>query len=231
MGTWWTRTLKRFHPEGIPWPASVLYDCLSGTEVFRQHYTLVAEDVRSYGGNPRRILDIGTGPGGLLLALRAEFPEAQLIGLDISAAMLDRARRNIRRAAQGRSSGGIDLVLADAQGLPFDDDTFDVVVSTGSIHHWKDAVAGLSEAHRVLKAGGWALIYDLVRHTPEAVRRDVRARFGGFRLALLWLHSFEEPFLDPEEMVDLGRQTAFTVKGTSFVGALCCLVLGKGAEA
>lgn len=235
MGTWWTRTLKRVHPEGIPWPASVLYNALSGTDIFRRHYTLVAADVRGHGGDAGRILDVGTGPGWLLPALRVEFPRAELVGVDISPAMVSQARRNVVGpgrspgcSGQARDAGGIEVVLAGAQRLPFADGTFDRVVSTGSIHHWKDAVAGLEEAHRVLKPGGHALIYDLVRHTPEAVRRDFRKRFGGFWLALLWIRSFEEPFLAPEEMEALGRQTAFEVEGTRFVGALCCLVLRKG---
>ncbi|MFH1910516.1 MAG: hypothetical protein ABIK91_00580, partial [Pseudomonadota bacterium] len=46
---------------------------------------------------------------------------------------------------------------------------------------------------------------------------------------LLWLHSFEEPFLNAEEMDALGRRTDFVVEGTRFTGALCCLVLRKAA--
>ena len=70
--------------------------------------------------------------------------------------------------------------------------------------------------------------YELVaRDMPKAICDDVRAQFGGFRLALLWLHSFEEPFLDVEELVALGKRTAFLLEGTRFTGALCCLVLRK----
>jgi len=45
----------------------------------------------------------------------------------------------------------------------------------------------------------------------------------------LWLHSFEEPFLNAEQMEALGRRTDFVVKGTRFTGALCCLILRKAA--
>jgi SAM-dependent methyltransferase len=123
----------------------------------------------------------------------------------------------------------IQVRIANANVLPFADGTFDRVVSTGSLHHWKDPIRALSEAHRVLKADGYALMYDLVRDTPKAVFEDIRARFGGFRLALLWLHSFEEPFLNAEDMEALGRRTDFAVEGTRFAGALCCLVLRKAA--
>jgi ubiquinone/menaquinone biosynthesis C-methylase UbiE len=110
------------------------------------------------------------------------------------------------------------LSVTDANALPFADATFHCVVSTGSLHHWKDPIHALSEAERVLKPGGHALIYDLVRDMPKAVCKDIRARFGGFRFALLWLHSFEEPFLNAEEMETLGRRTDFLVEGTKFTG-------------
>jgi len=217
--------MKRLHPEGIPWPATVLYDAMSSTKIFMRHYDLVAHDVAHYGA-VERILDIGTGPGYLLLAMRKTLPDTELVGVDISPPMVAQAQRNMK--TYGRDSN-IEVQVADANALPFADDTFDYVVSTGSLHHWKDPIHALSEAHRVLKRGGYALLYDLVRDMPKAVFEDVRTKFGGFRLALLWLHSFEEPFLDVEEMEALGRRTAFTLEGTKFTGALCCLVLRKAA--
>jgi SAM-dependent methyltransferase len=63
------------------------------------------------------------------------------------------------------------------------------VVSTGSLHHWKAPLACLKEAYRILKPGSYALIYDLVRNMPEDVEKKIKAEFGRFRFALLWLHS------------------------------------------
>ncbi len=215
--------MKRFHPEGIPWPGSLLYNAVSSSAIFRQHYDLVAHDIVHYG-TAASILDIGTGPGRLLMALQKLLPEARLVGVDISSAMVAQARRNLEK---GRRDTRVEVKVADVNALPFDDETFHCVVSTGSLHHWKDSNQALSEAYRVLKSGGHALIYDLVRDMPKAVCKDMRARFGGFHFALLWLHSFEEPFLNAEEMEALARKTDFTVEGTRFTGALCCLVLKK----
>jgi len=217
--------MKRLHPEGIPWPGSVLYNALSRSEIFRRHYELVAHDVAQYG-TAHRLLDIGTGPGHLLLALGKTVPDAELVGVDLSPAMVEQAKGNVKTKA---GDSRIEVLSANANALPFADGTFDCAISTGSLHHWNDPVHALSEAHRVLKAGGLCLMYDLVRDMPQGVRKEVRARFGGFRLAILWLHSFEEPFLNAEEMEALGRPTDFTVKGTRFAGALCCLVLRKAA--
>jgi len=219
----WRQFIRRFHPEGIPWPGSVLYNALSGTSIFLRHYELVARDVANYA-SPASLLDIGTGPGQLLLAMRKVLPEAMLAGVDISPAMVRQARRNMAKCKQDKL---IDVRVAEATALPFDDETFHCVVSTGSLHHWKDPIHGLSQAHRVLKTGGYALIYDLVRDMPKGLCNEIRGRFGSFRLAILWLHSFEEPFLNAEEMEALGRRTDFQVQGTRFTGALCCLVLRK----
>ena len=226
MSSYWRLFLKRFHPEGIPLPGTVLYNALSGTNIFLQHYELVAQDVARYG-TAERLLDIGTGPGRLLLAMRKTLPDTKLVGIDISPAMVVKARRNIGTCGPDSC---IEVRVANANALPFADGTFDRVVSTGSLHHWKDALHALSEVHRVLKVNGYALLYDLVHDMPKAIREDVRTQFGGFRLALLWLHSFEEPFLNVEEMETLGRRTDFVLEGTRFIGALCCLALRKAAQ-
>jgi len=160
------------------------------------------------------------------LALRKTLPDTELVGIDISPAMLAQADRNVKKYGPAPH---IEVRLVGANSLPLADGTFDRVISTGSLHHWKDPVKSLSEAHRVLKADGYALMYDLVRDMPKAVWKDVRSRFGSFRLALLWLHSFEEPFLNAEEMDALGRRTDFAVEGTRFTGALCCLALRKSS--
>ena len=225
MGSPWRRVLKRFHPEGIPWPASVLYNALSSTEIFTRHYELVATDVARYG-HAGRILDIGTGPGHFLPAMREVLPDTRLVGVDISASMAAQARRNLKK--HGRDPR-IAVGVSSASALPFADRTFDRVISTGSLHHWKEPLRALSEAHRILKPDGVALMYDLVRDMPQAVYDDMRHGFGRLRIALLWLHSFEEPFLSAEEMCALGTRTEFVVEGTRFAGALCCLVLRKAA--
>jgi ubiquinone/menaquinone biosynthesis C-methylase UbiE len=226
MTTRLRQLIKRFHPEGIPWPASLFYNALSKTLVFSRHYELVAHDIASYG-TAERILDIGTGPGHLLLALRQYFPKTALFGVDISPAMVEQAQRNMKK---WRHESSIEVEVAGANALPFNDGTFDRVVSTGSLHHWKDPIHAFSEIHRVLKVDGYALMYDLVRDMPKTVCREVKMQFGGFRLAILWLLSFEEPFIAAEEMESLGRLSVFAVEGTKFTGALCCLVLRKAVE-
>jgi ubiquinone/menaquinone biosynthesis C-methylase UbiE len=223
----WLHFIKRLTPEGIRWPWSLVYNKLSHTAIFLRHYELVAHDVAGYG-EAHSILDIGTGPGRLLLAIHEVLPDARLAGVDISPAMVALARRNLE--AHGPQTY-FQLRVADASALPFPDGAFDRVVSTGSLHHWRNQVGAFSEMHRVLKPGGYSLTYDLVRDVRSAAGEDARARFGKLRFAVLSLHAYAEPFLDVEEMKALGKQTGFMVQGTKFVGALCCLVLRKAAPA
>ena len=222
MKSQWRNLLKRIEPEGIPWPMSLLYNHLSGSSIFLGHYEMVAKDVRGLCSSGR-ILDIGTGPGRLLLSLGRLDKKLKLYGADISTAMIEKARENCLAAG----AADIDLKVADAASLPYPDEFFDAVVSTGSLHHWKDPASGLNEVHRVLRPGGHALIYDLVKKMPPDVIGRVKQDFGTFRFILLFLHSFEEPFYSPAEMEALAEKTLFKTGLTRFAGALCCLTMKK----
>lgn len=225
MSISWRELLKRFHPEGIPWPGSVIYNAISQTKVFTRHYALVADHVGRYCKSGS-LLDIGTGPGWLLAELRRSQPKLKLFGVDISPAMIASAGKNMEKAGY---SEAIDLRVAAAESLPFPDETFDAVVSTGSLHHWKQPVAALNEAYRVLKTGGHALIYDLVRKLPAEVAAAARREFGTLPTRMIWLHSFEEPFYTPKDMEALVPATLFGRGETQFVGVFCCLILKKTA--
>jgi ubiquinone/menaquinone biosynthesis C-methylase UbiE len=224
------RLLKLVHPEGIPWPGSVLYNTISLSSIFQKHYELVADDISKYyraqyssleqGG----LLDIGTGPAQLLLKLHQREPNLRFIGIDSSPAMVIKAKQNI-------ASAGLDKVIeikdGNAQSIPFPDEHFDIVVSTASMHHWKQPTVGLNETYRVLKNGGFALIYDLVSDTPATILNETRREFGRWKTTLFWLHSFEEPFYSQKNFGALAKPTLFKECKTRFVGLLFCLILKK----
>jgi ubiquinone/menaquinone biosynthesis C-methylase UbiE len=217
------RLLKVFHPEGIPWPGSVIYNRLSSTAIFQHHYDVVAQHILRFA-TQGDLLDVGTGPAWLLMKLCERTQAMRLVGVDVSPAMVKKAQENV--AAVGLSDR-IEIRESSADRLPFADDSFDAVVSTGSIHHWKEATTGLNEIHRVLKPGGHALMYDLVTNTPPSVLADMRREFGRLRTTLFWLHSFEEPFHTQESFRQLACATRFEQGQVEFVGVLCCLEMRK----
>jgi ubiquinone/menaquinone biosynthesis C-methylase UbiE len=217
------RFLKFFHPEGIPWPGTAVYNAISKTNIFQRNYELVARDILSYcsGGS---ILDVGTGPGWLLLKLHQLSPGLRLTGVDASPSMVATARKNLGKA---RLSEVIPVKEGEASDMPFPDSSFDLVVSTGSIHHWKDPKAGLNGVYRVLKHGGYALVFDLVSDTPATVLKEAAHEFGRLKMILLWLHAFEEPFYSRKDFQLLSRSSRFKEGEIRFVGVLCCMTLKK----
>jgi ubiquinone/menaquinone biosynthesis C-methylase UbiE len=103
---------------------------------------------------PGRLLEIGVGTGKNLL----HHPDgARVVAIDISPRMLQRAA--VKAGRQGR---GIDLVLADAQNLPFQDGSFDGAAATFVFCSVPDAVRGLEEVKRVVKPGAGRI--DLLEH-------------------------------------------------------------------
>ena len=92
----------------------------------------------------------------------------------MSAASLERARRRCE------SAGFVpDLRVADAEHLPFADETFDVVYSYGVMHHSPDTAQCLQEAWRVLKPGGEARI--MLYHHPSLTGAMLWLRYGALR--------------------------------------------------
>jgi ubiquinone/menaquinone biosynthesis C-methylase UbiE len=217
------RIFKLFHPEGIPWPGSSIYDRLSATRVFQEQYDRVAQHILTYCPTGH-LLDIGTGPGRLLITLHGASPSLRLTGIDISPSMVVRARRNVELSGL---DGNVQVMEGGVAAIPFPDNLFDIVVSTGAIHHWKDPVRGLNEVYRVLKVGRYALIYDVVSDIPRHILKEMRRRSGRLRTAFLWIHAFEEPFLSLANLQDLAESTLFRGGDIRFVGILCCLIMKK----
>ncbi len=106
-----------------------------------------------------RVLDVGAGAGHTAFAFAPHV--AHVIATDPTRAMLEEALR-IRGA---RGIPNVDVVLADAQDLPFRDGGFDLVTCRRAAHHVPDLARGLREMRRVLRPGGRLLIDD--RSVPE----------------------------------------------------------------
>jgi ubiquinone/menaquinone biosynthesis C-methylase UbiE len=115
-----------------------------------------------------RVLEVAPGPGYLAIELAQR--GFQVSGVDISRTFVRIARDNARRAGLR-----IDFQQGDAAHLPFADASFDFVVCRAAFKNFADPLGALNEAHRVLKPGGQASIYDLRKDaSPEAIDAAVR---------------------------------------------------------
>ena len=116
-------------------------------------------------------LDLGCG-GGHAAFLLAPLVK-KVVAYDLSEAMV----ATVRAEAARRGLDNLDARHGSAERLPCPDAAFDIVVSRYSVHHWRDARAGLRETRRVLKPSGLAVFMDVV--TP------------GLPLLDTWLQSVE----------------------------------------
>ena len=104
---------------------------------------------------PRRVLDVGCGPGYLLRELARRCPDVvELVGVDPAPAMIAAARA-------AATDDRLRWVEGTAEELPCPDGFFDLAVSTTSFDHWADQRGGLEECARVLAPGGWLVLTDL----------------------------------------------------------------------
>jgi ubiquinone/menaquinone biosynthesis C-methylase UbiE len=123
-------------------------------------YEHVAADVAlTLGGQVApTIVDIGTGPGVLLIAVAARCPTATIIGVDPAEAMRAAAARRLARAYL---TDRVAVMAGAAERLPLPDGSIDLVVSSLASHHWSDPAMAIRELVRVMRPGARALVYDL----------------------------------------------------------------------
>lgn len=141
--------------------------------LLRGVYRRIAEDVALVAPPDGAVLDVGTGPGQLLAAIARARPDVRASGVDLSADMVAVAERTV--APFGDRVG---VRVGDVADLPYDDDTFDLVVTSFSMHHWADVPAAVPELARVLRPGGRVYVYDFARAPFDTL--DATARDHGF---------------------------------------------------
>ena len=106
--------------------------------------------------NPKTVLDIATGTGDLAILMTATSAE-KIIGLDISAGMLDVGRKKIEAK---KLSDKIEMILADSENMPFEDNTFDAITVAFGVRNFETLDKGLAEILRVLKPNGIFVILE-----------------------------------------------------------------------
>lgn len=129
---------------------AAVYDNDMKGEHARKLYPSVLDEVKRAA--PSRVLDVGCGTGALAQLVIEALPHCELVGIDLSSAMLDRARQRLGQRA--------DLHQADSEHLPFADESFDVAYCNDSFHHYPDPRRAAFEAWRVLRPGGTLIVGD-----------------------------------------------------------------------
>ncbi|MEC4986876.1 MAG: methyltransferase domain-containing protein [Oscillatoria sp. PMC 1068.18] len=158
--------------------AAVSYDPITQYVLLPNETWIRQGVIEAVAGQPRRILDLGCGTGSTTVLLKQAFPDAEVIGLDLSPYMLFMGE--IKAQEQGLE---IKWVHGKAEATDFPEASFDVVTASLLFHETPPAAskAILREAFRLLKPGGQVIILDGNQKTLRQAN---------------WLTEiFEEPYL------------------------------------
>ena len=123
------------------------------------------------------VIDLGSG-GGLdcFLAAKKVGEKGKVIGVDMTAEMLDRARANLRKSKYKN----VEFRLGEIENLPVADNTADIIISNCVINLSPDKQKVFNEAYRVLKPNGRLMISDMVllKPIPQAILDNISAYIG-----------------------------------------------------
>ena len=156
------------------------------------------------GSGAQRALDVGCGAGHTAHALAGLIPE--VVALDLTEAMLEQTR-------QGAAELGLDHIetrRGDAETLPFEDASFDVVACRLCAHHFGDPAKAVREAFRVLAPGGRYLLIDIVAPDVNGLPPDKNTPAKWF--------GNQKPVPATEIFTPTGRETDWNERNTRKAG-------------
>ena len=119
-------------------------------EMCKDDYPPILEELRKE--QFETLLDAGCGTAPMLSLLTQEYQGKHFVGLDLTPEML--------RKAKEKNLTNTELVVGDCENLPFEEDTFDVVINSQSFHHCSNPDAFFDSVYRVLNPGGCLILRD-----------------------------------------------------------------------
>ncbi len=99
------------------------------------------------------LLDCGCGPAPMLTLLHEKYPDKHYTGIDLTPEMIEVAR--------AKNMDNVNLLVGDCENLPFDDNSFDVVICCQSFHHYPNVLNFFKSVYRVLRPSGRLILRDM----------------------------------------------------------------------
>ncbi len=199
------RTMGMLRSEGIDGYLAYRYDQFASLPMSRERYLKTAHMVTQQISSGL-ILEIGAGPAWTAIETAKLLGTVEIVCLDASKTMLDIARGHVQEEGL---SHRITFQWGNAAQLPFPDDHFDLVASTGSLHEWKQACRVFEEIHRVLKDGGSVLIGDVRRDAPQEELDEIAQAIPSAIMRWGMRHSVAEAYTK-DEVAELLGETSWS---------------------
>lgn len=159
-----SKDIQRFNNWAKTYDRSIMQRLYFGP-IHNKMFKLI--DKAGADGPLRTVLDVGCGTGRFLRVASTRWPQAQLFGVDPAEQMISEAKR-LNPIAEFK--------ISTAESLPFPDQSFDLVVSSLSFHHWANQVKGLHEIARVLRPGGRFCLADHTMLFANFFHESVKSR-------------------------------------------------------
>jgi ubiquinone/menaquinone biosynthesis C-methylase UbiE len=171
----------------------------------------LAEVMRQKPHGPVRLLDVGAGTGRFLMQAARSLPDAELVGVDLSPWYVQFARDRISAQHGAADAAAIHMHVANADALPFEDASFDVVTSIFMLHELPRRVRRgvLSEMQRVLVPGGLLVLADAAQPSDSPDLTPALHQFSA---------DLHEPFFGDylkDDLAALLTETGFRVRGVA----------------
>lgn len=223
--------LRRNLPEEMPAFAVGAYASFFAKVIFPTNKMICDKIALPEGAT---LLDIGTGPGLVPIDIAKRLPEINIIGIDLSDKMISFALRkqSMETGIGANSLSNLKFVVMDAKDLKIADNSIDMVLSTGSMHHWKDPVKVFNEIYRVLKPGREAWICDGCKNASDDAINSGLDKFLGFlptpwiARQILGIHGYAQA--EYETLVkDNVSKSAFGTFASDNIGVMMRLILTK----
>jgi demethylmenaquinone methyltransferase/2-methoxy-6-polyprenyl-1,4-benzoquinol methylase len=187
------------------------------------------------------ILDVATGTADLAIAA-SKIRNSKIMGIDISENMLEIGKKKIKKMGL---SERIELSIGDSEDIPFDDQSFDVVMIGFGIRNFSYPLKGLAEIKRVLRPGGFIMVLEFSKPEGFPFRsvynlyfRKILPFFGRMvsknSSAYNYLPDSVMKFPDNERFLQLLKQTGFIktnqIKLTGGVASIYSGIKGRSNE-
>ncbi|WP_020526679.1 bifunctional demethylmenaquinone methyltransferase/2-methoxy-6-polyprenyl-1,4-benzoquinol methylase UbiE [Flexithrix dorotheae] len=152
-----------------------MFDSISGKYDFLNHFLSLGIDILwrkkaiklLQKEKPRKILDVATGTGDFAIEALALNPD-QVIGVDISAGMLEIGRKKMKKLGYENK---ISLHLGDSEGLDFEENSFDAVIVAFGVRNFENLEKGLTDIKRVLRNNGTLVVLEFSKPTTFPLKQ------------------------------------------------------------
>lgn len=202
-----------------------MFNNISGTYDFLNHFLSLGIDIiwrkkaikELLASNPQKILDVATGTGDFAFESIKILKPKEIIGVDISAGMLEVANKKIKERGLAQV---FSVQLGDSEGLHFEDNTFDAITVAFGVRNYENLEKGLADMLRVLKTGGKIVVLEFSKPRVFPIKqlynfyfKHITPFFGGLfskdKKAYAYLEESVQAFPDGKDFTALMEKVGY----------------------